>query len=57
MVKVKEILTDKEHLEIANLRIKILKSRSFLQSRRYYKQIKEIIDQAEKRYYEERATS
>jgi len=53
MPKVTDVLTMEEQLEIAKLRIQLLKSRSFRKSRQIYKQIEQIIQNAEKRYYEE----
>ncbi len=53
MPKVLDVLTTEEHLEIANLRIQLLKSESFRKSRQIYKQIEQIIHNTEKRYYKE----
>lgn len=53
MPKVLDVLTTEEHLEIANLRIQLLKSESFWKSRQIFKQIEQIIHNAEKRYYKE----
>lgn len=53
MPKVLDVLTTEEHLEIADPRIQLLKSESFRKSRQIFKQIEQIIHNAEKRYYKE----
>lgn len=46
MLRVKDILNEKEKVEVERLRIKILKSNSISKSRKYYEKIVEIIQQA-----------
>lgn len=50
MLRVKDILNEKEKVEVERLRIKILKSNSISKSRKYYEKIVEIIQQAKERY-------
>jgi|GEM_PF-1679460 len=50
MPKVKDILTEKESLEIARLRLLNLQSNSIFKSMKYKKQVKEIINTAVARY-------
>ena len=55
MLRVKDILTDLEHLEIARLRIRIKHSNSIYKSNQYYNQIEEIVRKALERYKTEMA--
>jgi len=50
VLRVKDILNEKEKVEVERLRIKILKSNSISKSRKYYEKIVEIIQQAKERY-------
>lgn len=50
MPKIKEILTELEALEIAKLRLLLVRSDSIVEARNYKKKIMEIIEAAKKRY-------
>jgi hypothetical protein len=51
---IKDILTEKEHLEIGRLRLRMLNATSFSEVDYYYEKILEIIKQAQKRYLQEK---